>query len=137
MAEVRKVVCFFCKSRCRWLLHSENGRLVNFEEDTSFPLSPIKGCVRLLRGAKEFMEHPERLSFPLKRAGERGEGKWQRISWDQALDEVAARIGEIKGKYGAEAIAVTTGTGRSERFALTRLLTSWERQMWSGPRPFA
>jgi anaerobic selenocysteine-containing dehydrogenase len=122
MAEVKKVMCFFCKSRCRWLMHSENGRLVKFEEDTDFPLSPIRGCVRILRGAKEFMEHPDRLNFPLKRVGGKGEGKWQRISWQQALDEVAARIGEIKEKHGAEAIAVTTGTGRSENFPLTRFV---------------
>jgi anaerobic selenocysteine-containing dehydrogenase len=59
------------------------------------------------------MYHPDRVNFPLKRAGERGEGKWQKISWEQALDEVAENLGKVKGKYGAESIAFTLGTGRT------------------------
>lgn len=47
----------------------------------------------------------DRLLYPLKRAGERGEGKWERISWDQALDEIAAKMLEIRDKYGPAAIS--------------------------------
>ncbi len=122
MAEVKKVVCFFCKSRCRWLMHTENGRLLKFEEDPEFPIPPLRWCVRFKLGAKEFMYHPDRLSYPLKRAGERGEGKWQQISWEQALDEVAAKVGELKEMYGAEAIGATSGTGRSMDFEPYRFL---------------
>ena len=50
--------------------------------------------------------NPKRLLYPLKRAGERGEGKWERISWDQALDEIAAKLLEIREKYGPEALAM-------------------------------
>ncbi|MDH4208152.1 MAG: molybdopterin-dependent oxidoreductase, partial [Anaerolineae bacterium] len=46
------------------------------------------------------MYHPDRLKFPMKRAGEKGEGKWQQISWDQALDEIAAKAQDIKDNYG-------------------------------------
>ena len=49
---------------------------------------------------------PKRLLHPLKRAGERGEGKWEEISWDQALDEIAAKLMEIKEKYGPESVAL-------------------------------
>ncbi len=117
MAEViKRAVCHLCKSRCRVLVHVENGRLVDVEEDTSFPTAgsifpPFKACVRM-RAVKEFMYHPDRLNFPLKRAGEKGEGKWQVISWDQALDEMADKLKQIKEEYGPEALAVTTGTGR-------------------------
>jgi thiosulfate reductase/polysulfide reductase chain A len=52
----------------------------------------------------------------LKRAGERGEGKWERITWDQALDEIAAKLGDLKEKYGPETLAVTEGTLRGTLF---------------------
>ncbi len=48
--------------------------------------------------------NPDRLTVPLKRVGERGEGKWQEISWGQALDEIAAKLNEIKEKYGPQAV---------------------------------
>lgn len=50
----------------------------------------------------------------MKRIGEKGEGKWQQISWEQALDEVAAKIAEIRDKYGPEAVATSSGTYRTD-----------------------
>lgn len=47
-----------------------------------------------------------RLKYPLKRVGERGEGKWERISWDQAMDEIAAKLLDIRDKYGAKSLAM-------------------------------
>ena len=97
-------------------MHRGSGRLVEIEEDRSDPrvdsiFPPTKACLRL-RGAKKWIYHPERVNFPLKRAGERGEGKWEKIAWDQVIDEIAAKLEEIKGKYGAEAFALTNGTLR-------------------------
>lgn len=60
-----------------------------------------KGC---LAGRQPY--DPNRLTKPLKRAGERGEGKWEEISWDQALDEIAAKLNEIREKYGAESVVM-------------------------------
>ena len=60
----------------------------------------------------DVMYHPDRLQYPIKRAGARGEGKWQRISWDEALDTIAGRLKEIKEKYGPEAIHVSCGSGQ-------------------------
>lgn len=48
----------------------------------------------------------KRLLYPLKRAGERGEGKWERISWDQALDEIAAKLLDLRERYGPECLAM-------------------------------
>jgi anaerobic selenocysteine-containing dehydrogenase len=59
--------------------------------------------------AYEQVCHPDRLLYPQKRIGKRGEGKWQRISWDEALDTMAKRFGEIKEQNGAEAIATIRG----------------------------
>ena len=60
----------------------------------------------------DVMYHPDRLLYPLKRVGARGEGKWQRISWDEALDTVAGRLKGIKEKFGPEAIHVSCGSGQ-------------------------
>ncbi|MEM3697206.1 MAG: molybdopterin-dependent oxidoreductase [Candidatus Bathyarchaeia archaeon] len=112
MIEVKKSICTWCKGECGVLVYVENGRLLKVEPDPNYPVEVYpsnKGCPRLL-AAKEWFYHPGRLNYPLKRVGERGEGKWERISWDQALDEIAAKLKEIKEKYGPEAIAATHGT---------------------------
>ncbi len=48
----------------------------------------------------------KRLLYPLKRVGERGEGKWERISWNQALDEIAAKLLDLRERYGPECLAM-------------------------------
>jgi thiosulfate reductase / polysulfide reductase chain A len=60
--------------------------------------------------AREYHNHPDRLKYPLKRVGKRGEGKWERISWDQALDEIAAKLLEIRDRFGPEAVQTTGGS---------------------------
>lgn len=118
--ETKKAVCYFCKGYCPVLVTAENGRLIDVKEDSSDPgvdrLFPrAKGCLRM-RAAKEFMYHPMRLNFPLKRAGERGESKWQQISWEQAFNEIAEKLQVIKDTYGAEAAAGVKGTFRNKSF---------------------
>ena len=65
-------------------------------------------CVRGLASAN-LPSHPERLTKPLKRAGKRGEGKWEEITWGQALDEIAAKMQELKKQYGGQSVAILTG----------------------------
>jgi len=62
------------------------------------------------------MYHPDRVNFPLKRAGKKGEGKWQIISWEQAFDEIAEKLQGIKEQYGGEALAGVKGTHRTQNF---------------------
>jgi anaerobic selenocysteine-containing dehydrogenase len=57
--------------------------------------------------------HPQRLNYPLKRIGERGQGQWQRLTWEQALDEVAEKLADLKEQYGSETLAFTHGTKRT------------------------
>src|SRR3990172_2183918 len=105
--EIKKSVCTYCKGECGVLVHVRDGHLVKVTEDPDWirkVYPPTKGCPRL-KSTMEFFYHPERVNFPLKRAGARGEGKWQRISWGDALDEIAEKLGDIKSRYGAEAIA--------------------------------
>lgn len=60
-------------------------------------------CEKVARYA-ERIHHPNRLLYPQRRVGTKGEGKWQRISWDEAFDEIAARFEAIEAEFGAEAI---------------------------------
>jgi anaerobic selenocysteine-containing dehydrogenase len=111
--EVKRSVCRWCKGECGVLVHVKDGRLIKLEADPDWPRATYptpNGCGRL-RAGLEWFYHPDKLKFPLKRTGERGEGKWQQISWDQALDEIAEKLKEIGDKHGAEAIGFTYGTG--------------------------
>lgn len=123
MREVKKGVCVWCKAECGVLVDVENGHLSSVRPDPDWPRPvhpPTAACPRL-RAAKEYLYHPNRLNFPLKRAGARGSGKWEVISWTQALDEIAAGTKTLTGRYGGEAIAWARGTGyRTDPYALGR-----------------
>lgn len=111
--EEKKSICTWCKGECGVIVRVKDNHLVNVIEDPDWPRKvwpATRACVRL-KAAREWFYHPERLNFPLKRAGERGEGRWQRVSWDQALDEIAGKIASIKKQYGAEAFSSSVGTG--------------------------
>lgn len=110
--QVKKAVCTWCKGECGVLTHVKDGHVIKVEEDPEWPRKvypPAKGCARL-RAAVEWFYHKDRVNYPLKRTGEKGGGKWERIPWDQALDEIAGKLKEIRDVYGAEAVAYTSGT---------------------------
>ena len=114
---IKKSVCMWCHSHCLVEVHIKDGRLGKIEEakdspDVKTARAVVRACPRA-RAAPEWLYHPDRLNYPLKRAGDRGEGKWQVIPWEQALDEIAEKLKDIKEKYGAEAIATSSGTGRT------------------------
>jgi hypothetical protein len=59
------------------------------------------------------MYHPDRVNYPRKRIGGKGEGKWQTIPWEQAFDEIAAKLTELKEQHGPETLVFNNGTGRT------------------------
>jgi DMSO reductase family type II enzyme molybdopterin subunit len=104
-----------CRSSCNWDIYVKDGVVVREEQAGNYAASEPglpdfnpRGCQK---GAcyTEVMYGPSRLTVPLKRAGERGEGKWQRISWDQALSEIAGKLVDVFEKYGGEAIVQDLG----------------------------
>ncbi|UWG97787.1 molybdopterin-dependent oxidoreductase [Dehalobacter sp. DCM] len=115
MSEERAISCrcHLCgSSHCGVSVYEKDGQITKVLPDPLWPGSAAY-CARLNNQGKaaiEYHYHPDRLNFPMKRIGERGEGKWEIISWDQALDEVAAKLLEIRDKYGAEAVGGITGT---------------------------
>jgi anaerobic selenocysteine-containing dehydrogenase len=101
-----------CHNSCGVLLYVKDGKLEKVEGD---PLSPhVNGklCMRCLN-LPETTNHPDRIKYPMIRAGERGENKWKRISWDEALDIIKEKVDYIQSTYGHQAICLVHGTGRN------------------------
>ena len=93
---------------CGMLAHVEGGKIVKLEP-ADFPDPRFRRiCPRGL-ASLQLTYHPERLRHPMKRTGQRGEGKWQRLSWDEALDEIAARLKETAAKYGPHSVGWVLG----------------------------
>ncbi|SDP07867.1 molybdopterin-containing oxidoreductase family protein [Desulforhopalus singaporensis] len=113
MKKFRRSYCGLCHPRCGTLLHyDENGKVVKVSGDPDHPVTRGVICERG-RLMIDHLYHPQRLNYPLKRIGKKGEGCWQQISWDQALDEVAEKLSTLREKYGAETLAFTHGTKRT------------------------
>jgi anaerobic selenocysteine-containing dehydrogenase len=104
------------------LVHLADGRVTRVTGDPDSPISQGALCPKGL-ASLEFLYHPDRLKRPLKRAGKRGAGEWQQISWDEALDTVAGALLKAKNEHGAESVAFIQGADKGlldrygERFA--------------------
>ena len=102
-----------CHSGCQIIFYTdEDGRLVKTEGDPNSPMTSGRLCMRCLE-LPQMTNSERRLKWPVKRAGERGEGKWQRISWDEAYDIIVERVRSIQEEYGPECIVSMIGTGRN------------------------
>jgi len=93
-----------CHQSCALRAHVQDGRIVNVEAAPMPIPDDTHACIRGL-ASWELPYLPDRLKYPMKRVGERGEGKWEPISWDEALDMMAQKMSAIKESHGPEAIA--------------------------------
>jgi anaerobic selenocysteine-containing dehydrogenase len=122
MEEVQHYFCGYCISHCSLFAKIEDGEVAELEGDTETGL-PFNFCVpskgRIIEGQLG-IRHPSRLRYPMIREGERGEGKWRRVTWDEALDVVAKRLLEIKNEYGPEKVAVMLGEVKGMEFAFAQ-----------------
>lgn len=92
-----------CPDTCGIVTEVENGRAVNFYGDPAHPVTQGWLCAKV-RPYLDHVYHPDRLQHPLRRTGPKGSGRWQRITWEEAIGEITGRWQEIIGQYGAEAI---------------------------------
>jgi anaerobic dimethyl sulfoxide reductase subunit A len=102
-----------CGGRCLLIAHIEDGKIVRLDTDDrpdTIAAPQLRACARG-RAYLRRQYHPDRLLYPLKRVGKRGEGKFVRISWDEALGEVSSQMVRIKSEYGNDALFVPYGTG--------------------------
>ena len=128
--------CALCTAHCATIATVTDGKVIRLEADADHP----NGGVFCLKGkaAPELVYHPDRLNYPLKRTrpkGDRDPG-WQRVSWDEALDDIAQRLIAIREQDGARAVALAKGTGGgtsvsdAERW-LARLLNRFGSPNWT------
>ncbi|MGH7827869.1 MAG: molybdopterin-containing oxidoreductase family protein [Candidatus Binatia bacterium] len=102
--------CALCTAHCATIATVENGRVVRLDPDHDHP----NGGVICIKGkaAPELVYHPDRLDYPLKRTRPKGnpDPGWQRVSWDEALDDIAQKLIAIRERFGAKAVALAKGT---------------------------
>lgn len=101
-----------CHDGCAVLFYTKDNKLVKVEGDPTAPYNKGRLCMRCL-GLPEMVNHPQRLLHPVRRVGQRGENKWEEISWDEALEEITTRAKGYMEEYGPTSIAVWVGTGRN------------------------
>ena len=128
--------CALCTAHCATIATVTDGKVIRLEADADHP----NGGVFCLKGkaAPELVYHPDRLNYPLKRTRPKGDSDpgWQRVSWDEALDDIAQRLIAIRKRDGARAVALAKGTGGgtsvsdAERW-LARLLNRFGSPNWT------
>ncbi|MFC2059673.1 molybdopterin-dependent oxidoreductase [Chloroflexota bacterium] len=120
-----------CHRFCALKVWVKDGK-INKVESADYPDNPAarRICLKGLSSTR-LVYHPDRLQYPLKRAGERGEGKWQRTTWDEALDTIASKLLELKEKYGSQTLKITVPWASSSvgllmgRLMRTRFANVW------------
>ncbi len=101
--------CHDCGGRCVLRAHVKDGKIIRFETDNGEE-PQMRACLRG-RAYRQRVYSPDRLKYPLRRTGERGQGQFERVSWDEALDTVASELIRIKETYGNSAILLAGGSG--------------------------
>jgi len=117
--EVIRTNCRGCHGGCGVLVHVRDGTIVKIEGDPDFPTNHGSMCSKGL-AFHQLVYHPDRVKYPLKRAGKKGEGKWERISWDEAFDTIVNKLKQVIRENGAESIVLAQGTSREGESFLAR-----------------
>lgn len=130
--KIYKSACRMCHGGCGVLVYVKDGRVVKLKGDPESPLNRGRMCPKGLSSIDQLYS-PERLKYPLKRMGKRGEGRWRRISWDEALDTIVAKINGIKKEFGAESIVLGQGTGRHHYTHTARFAHALGTPNWCEP----
>lgn len=104
MTEIRRSICpLDCPDTCALLVTVENGRVTRLRGDPDHPVTRGFICEKVARYTDR-QNSPARVLYPQRRAGRKGEGRFERISWEEALEEIARRLKTILERYGSEAV---------------------------------
>ena len=114
---------------CGCEIFVKDGKVTRVEGDPNHPFNQGRLCAKGL-ALPQYMYHPDRVTHPLKRVGERGEGKWKQITWDEAYDTIEKKMKDIRSKYGAESVIFCQGTGRDIGGAITFLMYAYGSPNW-------
>ncbi len=116
---VVKSHCRMCHGGCGVLVYLKDGKIEKIAGDPGCPINHGTLCSKGI-ASTQLVYHPDRLTHPVRRIGPKGSGKWERISWEEALDAIAGRILQYKKEYGAESIVLGYGTGRDNEAVIYR-----------------
>lgn len=121
-----KSACYSCNMCCEVLVFiaEATGRILRVEGDPESPISRGVLCAKGL-AARDLVYNPGRLRHPLKRIGARGEGKWERISWEEALEGIAGKLLEYRRQDGHQGVAFLQGTMRGWSRVYSRLANAF------------
>ena len=123
--EIRKTTCYMCACRCGINVHMRDNKVRYIEGNRDHPVNKGVLCAK---GSAGIMQHysPARLKKPLKRVGERGEGKFEEIEWEEALETAKSWLAPVRAK-DPKKLAFFTGRDQSQSF------TSWWAQLFGTP----
>ncbi len=117
-------ICFNCESACGLLAYvdKQTFEIRKFEGNPAHPGSRGRNCAKGPATHNQIYD-PERILYPLKRVGERGAGKWRRVSWDEAMDDIAAKMRASRERR-RDGIMVHVGRPGEDHYA-NRVITAW------------
>jgi anaerobic selenocysteine-containing dehydrogenase len=116
-----------CPDTCSWIVTVKNGEAVALRGDPDHPYTRGSLCNKVV-DYLNYARSPERILYPMRRVGAKGSGEFARISWDEALEEIAARLGDVIAKDGAEAIWPIAGSGN---MGLIQGIYGAGRRLWN------
>jgi len=123
--------CRGCHGVCQVLVHLEGDRVVKVTGDPDSPTSRGFLCPKGA-AAPELLYHPDRVVYPMRRKGERGDNNWERISWEEALGEMVERLDAVRHESGSEYFAMMQGTGRPYTSFTTRFANAYGTPNFTG-----
>ncbi|MCD6271859.1 MAG: molybdopterin-dependent oxidoreductase [Deltaproteobacteria bacterium] len=118
-------VCALCPGGCGISVRKVDNRVVKIEGNSDFPVNKGGICSLGLAGPQLLYGHT-RVKTPLKRVGKRGENRWEKISWDNAVKEVAVKLGRLRSNGQASTVGTILGRDRGTMHGLfDRFLTAY------------
>lgn len=122
--KVIKTTCGICGSCCPVDAYVEDGELVSVEGSHEGAFQTGRLCVKGM-AAKQFVYNKDRVRYPMKRVGKKGEGKFQRITWDEAYDIISEKLLKLRKYYGAKSTVFYSGYPKWFRPALLRFSNAY------------
>ncbi|MCL4491907.1 MAG: molybdopterin-dependent oxidoreductase [Nitrospirae bacterium] len=106
--EVRYTADCMCPSECGLEMWVKDGKIAKIYGNKAVPMNDGTACAKGASG-QQLVYSPYRLKYPMIRVGKRGEGKFKRVTWDEAIDHIGRKLADIKKKHGAESVILDCG----------------------------
>ena len=119
-------ICFNCEAACGLLAYVDKttGRIQKFEGNPVHPGSRGRNCAKGPATLNQ-IDDPERIRYPMRRTGKRGAGQWERVTWDEALDDIAGRIRKALVEGRPQEVMYHLGRPGHELIYLQRVFHAW------------